>query len=565
LAGPGGRIAPDLPVGLDRNLHGLDRDLDVLGKVRYDVAINRSEWRDSAGNRLDGLEEFYQVARQKLGEIVATKYWLWLSRIETLPVELRQDYVRIAANVLSTPAAGDADLPLHIEKYRGYLRSGSRVLLVSHSQGNLYANQAWSSLFGGGRNSVFVQSLGNVQVATPASVISSSQILRFGQQLGTWQTFPDDDVIANVRDFAGALPANLPAEGKIGDPALGHNFVNAYMRAGSTSFARIVADMKNVARVLVYPTGISDLSAQQSESSAFADLVDDANNVDPTPVEPGKSLYLEGAGLAGAQFVVPGVTQKLTAQAVDLPTDHPLYIAGSEVWKLSIPASAVPGSSGVIRALIAIDGVEQGFESPRAVRIESPDGIVYRIQRYLHHAGENPLASSVSCQMSLYRLQKSRLQIGSGPDKDREFERVDSVRCSDKDVDNDAIGSVTFENMTAPYAHFRETTRLTTFYSANVGLFVGTDEKLGFSEYEVVTSSDGICTKTLQKQRQRRVYTEVRYFCQNPSIDPTACQQSAGGEGWGPWTVFDEGELDPLITETIPCSQANETIQTYAN
>jgi hypothetical protein len=348
----------------------IDRDLDVLGKVSYDVAINRSEWKDAAGNRLDGLEEFYQVARQKLGEIVATKYWLWLSRIEAFPPELQQNYRTISANVISEPVAGDTDLPVHIEKYRAYLRSGSRVLLVSHSQGNLYANQAWSSLFGGGRNQVLVESFGNNQVATPASLVSSSQVLRFGQQLGTWKTFPDDTVMANVRDFAGALPANLPFEGQIGDPGLGHNFVKAYMRTGSESLTRVVADMKNVARVLAYPTAFLDLSTQQSDTAALDDLTNDANNKDPESVEPGKSLYLEGSSLSSASFEVPGVAGRLSASVVAVPASHPLFAAGSEVYRLAIPATATVGASGKLRAIITGAGVEQVYESPRTVKIE---------------------------------------------------------------------------------------------------------------------------------------------------------------------------------------------------
>jgi hypothetical protein len=123
-------------------------------------------------------------------------------------------------------------------------------------------------------------------------------------------------------------------------------------------------------RAISLGTIISDLSAAASDSAALADLINDANNLSSTPVEPGKPLYLEGSGLGGAQFVVPGVTGRISAASVNLPTDHPLYVSGAEVWKLTIPASAVVGSTGVIRAIITIDGVEQSFDSPRAIRID---------------------------------------------------------------------------------------------------------------------------------------------------------------------------------------------------
>jgi hypothetical protein len=194
-------------------------------------------------------------------------------------------------------------------------------------------------------------------------------------------------------------------------------------------------------------TEIADLSAAASDSAALADLINDANNVDPTPVEPGKPLYLEGSGLGGASFVVPGVTARLTASAVNLPVDHPLYVAGAEVWKLSIPAGAVVGSSGVIRAIISIDGVEQSFESPRPVTIKAlGNGMkyssFYRVSigfpaNFANVRGcqtlydQIPTTQDPNLAAKIYHyIAVERLVVESGPDAGKIYEKEVPEQCT---------------------------------------------------------------------------------------------------------------------------------------
>jgi hypothetical protein len=407
----------------------INDNIDLQGKVEYKVAINRSEYKVN-GLSVRGLDEFYQVASQKLGELtVRQRFWLWLSRNQPFPSELTEDYIRISAAVSANTISVDSEVQSHIGQYRSYFAQGKRVLLVSHSQGNLIANLAWRSIFGNGLNSQFVDSFGNVQVATPALAVSAGSRGSL-QPFGTWNTFPDDKIISNVRSAIGALPANLPAEGLIGDPALGHNFVSAYMRIGSTSRSRIVEDMIAVAKALRYPDGIFDLAPAENDAEGLSSLIDDSNNKDPELAVAGKILYLEGVGLGGAKYAVPGFSGRLTPSPVNLPTDHPLFLQGAEVWKLGIPNDATAGATGKITAYITVDGQEQRYESPRSIKISRGGSQLLRFtQGKTGSAGLPLLYPDFVFQpyyISLYWVYV--LEYFSGPDAGKKYRLADVDR-----------------------------------------------------------------------------------------------------------------------------------------
>ena len=91
----------------------------------------------------------------------------------------------------------DTDGLIHLNYYRRELAGNRKIVLVSHSQGNFYANQIYSLL-----NSSERKSFANIQVATPTNVVSSG---------GPHYTLREDKVMSGLdTQFVNPiLPANV--------------------------------------------------------------------------------------------------------------------------------------------------------------------------------------------------------------------------------------------------------------------------------------------------------------------------------------------------------------------
>jgi hypothetical protein len=317
-------------------------------------------------------------------------------------------------------------------------------------------------------------------------------------------------------------------------------------------------------------TQIIDISAAASDSLALADLINDSNNVDPTPVEPGKPLYLEGSGLGGAQFVVPGVTQRLSASAVNLPTDHPLYVAGAEVWKLTIPSSAVAGSTGMIRAIITIDGVEQSFESPRNVKI-SGSGSMYKISNQFKYTGRPGVCPEGQIEFGTV----SKLEILSGPLTGGSYEKFLASSCVLLET---GIPGQYFRNFDLGFGEFGPT-----YGYGNMGETFpgarpdGQEFRGAVSSYEEVFMENGKC---FSKTTTQRTLAETRAHCSpfsEPDGTPAFCYDvdESGNRiaftGWSRWTYLgpswsqSNGQANPPTVSEASCSQANDVINSYVN
>jgi len=97
--------------------------------------------------------------------------------------------------------------------YNNSLKHSHRVLLVSHSQGNLFANRIYDSL----TPKEYQNYLANVQVASPASSVHA--------KMGTYITGWIDPVINPI---SGSMPANADLDSP------GHAFVSAYLASKDT-------------------------------------------------------------------------------------------------------------------------------------------------------------------------------------------------------------------------------------------------------------------------------------------------------------------------------------------
>lgn len=178
-------------------------------KIRYKTALNLNE---------SDLDNILSVIREKTQGDLS---YFWEVIEGSLPIP---DWLDAPIrNALLSSVHLDT-LGAMIEQYSNDLQSGEKVILVSHSQGNFYAEESEKRLMR--KNNVSdLGSLGfgNVRVATPAK-----SLLRF-----PYFTFKDDLIIGLVRHWVGAPEPNLETIGSGLFPYLdprGHDFVKAYLR-----------------------------------------------------------------------------------------------------------------------------------------------------------------------------------------------------------------------------------------------------------------------------------------------------------------------------------------------
>ncbi len=225
---------------------------DEVTRLRFDVAYQGTE---------SVTMQLVHVAVQK-GVTDFQDFWAWLASLQQAPQWFKEAALTLVAEAFKTGRSHFTDIDRHFEAYAKAVRDGNNIVLVSHSQGNFFANQTMRS-FGDyvdnkltgsvndkrKRNSLFPEFFdlfANVQVATPVSATVHSS---------PWSTFEDDLVIKSIRASVSVLPSSLKTSG-VGPSAdgdfLGHNFIKAYLRVDE-SRQKILYDIKTALSKLRYP------------------------------------------------------------------------------------------------------------------------------------------------------------------------------------------------------------------------------------------------------------------------------------------------------------------------
>lgn len=172
----------------------------------------------NAYNASNGFfSDMWQVFQQKKHETQNVKdFWRMLDGGTTQAGWMSQDIYDKYLNSLSTSSM--PELPEHLKMYRQYLAEGRKLVLVAHSQGNLYANAEQNMLVSGPRSAQ--GKISSVGVASPAQYLlpGSSYIT------SSW-----DQVINGLRMIKNALPSNISIGFQPAQDTLGHSFVKIYM------------------------------------------------------------------------------------------------------------------------------------------------------------------------------------------------------------------------------------------------------------------------------------------------------------------------------------------------
>lgn len=177
--------------GINTDQRSAERSMTLLSKnlgttynnktIRYDTAYNATD-----GMALDLLQAVQQRGLQLDSEVVS-----WIDRLDLAPDWFVSWY---QAEIERRAFMYTQELDQHVESYRRAIQSGQYVLVVSHSQGNFYVNEA---------KPVLSQRLSAEQmkrfaiygVATPASSVGGAAA----------------PYLTNHRDFISLVPGALPA------------------------------------------------------------------------------------------------------------------------------------------------------------------------------------------------------------------------------------------------------------------------------------------------------------------------------------------------------------------
>jgi|GEM_PF-1489543 len=182
------------------------------------------------------IGDLWVAVKQKL-ENDFERFYRYLSNVEPMPDFMQNAYALAASGVDVTALLTSPTTLNHIALYKRKILEGRKVVLVAHSQGNFYANRAWSQL-----TSTEQRSLGIVSVGNPDSKVAD----------GRPYTTLTNDII--IRPIPLALPANTSNGGFTFADVTGHQFVDSYLAAGSNSRARILGHLQNAIETVQSPT-----------------------------------------------------------------------------------------------------------------------------------------------------------------------------------------------------------------------------------------------------------------------------------------------------------------------
>ncbi len=233
--------------GADNNL------LFIQAKLKEQRPGTTQAWQDTitpkpsqiafglAYNRNEGaLTQLLQVFRQRTTSALRA---LILSP-QDLPPELQDLQKQAALGVDVANAKLDPDLRAHVQYYRNQVLQGNRVTVVAHSQGNLYANEAWNLLFNGA-SPLPDNSWNMVSVATPDNYVGGN---------GPYTTSEDDFIMNAVRFvYPGTLPANAKNDKSSEQSTfIRHGLVEAYL-SGNVTKPKVLSQIIDQASALVAP------------------------------------------------------------------------------------------------------------------------------------------------------------------------------------------------------------------------------------------------------------------------------------------------------------------------
>lgn len=199
-------------------------------KIKYGLAYNPSD-----GKIADLMEAYLQKTQSG-----TSQFWRFLANLVSPPDYFRSNLIEITQILVDHKVLNDNPaVQEHIKKYNTLLGEGDKVVIVAHSQGNLFANLAYLGI-----KPEHKVGFGIVSIANPDSEIADG---------GPYTTIEEDWVIK-------AVPLSLPANtdnffGYVHwNDTSGHYFIDSYMKHKYAAEIQILNDIQNRINTLHFPT-----------------------------------------------------------------------------------------------------------------------------------------------------------------------------------------------------------------------------------------------------------------------------------------------------------------------
>ncbi len=190
------------------------------GKVK--LAYN---WKK--GKMEDLLETFYQLKEN--GQI---SEWLFFTLVDELIAKVTSDLTNTALEKMRQKIVGmitsdeESNTQEMIEKYnKESIKLGHRALLISHSQGNLFANRIYEQISPLGYQKYFA----NLQIASPANEVKAKK---------------GDYVTGYIDPIINPIPGSMPSNANLDSPG-GHKFIEAYLSSEDT-YTKIIIKIQEL-------------------------------------------------------------------------------------------------------------------------------------------------------------------------------------------------------------------------------------------------------------------------------------------------------------------------------
>lgn len=245
---------------------------DSFLKSKY--GKTKLSYNTSFGKLGDVLEVYYQL--KEAGQLDGVGFYAAIAALTAYQPHITLGAIATQKLTESLIKTEEADVGVMWEKYYNEsFKFGHRVLLVSHSQGNLFANRIYGKI----TPSEYQNYFANFQVASPASEVKATK--------GGYVTLYGDPIINPIPGSMGGNANGSP----------GHAFVGVYLNQ-SDPYEKIVAGIKQL-----LPTLDSEISQWETDQELDQNTCDYKITVkhryDPSiemaekvyPFAPAKKLY----------------------------------------------------------------------------------------------------------------------------------------------------------------------------------------------------------------------------------------------------------------------------------
>lgn len=213
--------------------------VEQFEKISFDLAYNTM-----IGIVPDLFESYIQDTSAD-----ASSFWRTLAVLIPMPVTFRDKILNRAATIDENAFLNSQDLSIQLTSYRNTILEGKKALVVAHSQGNFFANEAYRQLSTSDK-----ASFGIVSVANPASSVATG---------GPHTTLFEDLVIRAITAAKLATGSPTPQLPNVINNLValadltGHFFVESYLAPNSNSRTKILNDVVSVRAGLQQPPSVA--------------------------------------------------------------------------------------------------------------------------------------------------------------------------------------------------------------------------------------------------------------------------------------------------------------------